>query len=290
MRSLAAGLIVLMRPHQWAKNGFVLVHLAFGHVWHNATLLREIFFAFAAFCLISSSVYIVNDIFDREADRSHARKRRRPIASGAVSPRAGSVTGTLLFIVAVSLGYLASPLVVVILLTYAGLNIAYSLYLKNVVLIDVFMISTGFMLRILAGTWGVGSEPSAWLLLCGFMLTLFLGFCKRRAELVELAGQSPRRTALGSYSSELLDAMLSTTAALSIIAYSLYTMSPQTIENHGTDKLIYTIPFVAYGIFRYMYITFHRGAGIDASRDVFDAHLLVTVVCWLAVTILLIYT
>ncbi len=283
-------LLRLMRPHQWVKNAFVFTGLLFGHAWHDAHLLTQVIFAFAAFCLVSSAIYIVNDIMDVEQDRLHPVKRMRPLAAGHVSLVSARILATLLAVIGLGLAYAAAPAALAILIAYALMNIAYTLWLKHVVILDVFIIATGFMLRILIGTLGVGIPPSQWLLLCGLMVTLFLGFSKRRAEIIALNEEGgAHRKVLQHYSPVLLDKMIGITAAGLIMSYSLYTMSPETIRTHGTANLIYTVPFVMYGVFRYIYLLHHQSRGGDPSHDlVRDPHLLIVVGAWLLTTIFLI--
>jgi 4-hydroxybenzoate polyprenyltransferase len=283
-------LLRLMRPHQWVKNIFVFTGLLFGHAWHDAHLVAQVFTAFAAFCLVSSAVYVFNDIIDVEQDRLHPKKSSRPLASGRVGIPAAAVLAGVLGVSGFVLAYCASLVVLTILAGYAVMNVAYSLRLKHVVILDVFIIATGFMLRILAGTLGVGIPPSQWLLLCGLMVTLFLGFSKRRAEIFALAeDKAAHRKVLEHYSPVLLDKMIGITASGVILSYSLYTMSADTIRVHGTANLIYTVPFVMYGVFRYIYLLHHQSRGGDPSHDlVRDPHLFVVVGAWLMATILLI--
>ena len=279
-----------MRPHQWVKNAFVFIGLLFGHAWRDPNLTTQAGFAFAAFCLISSTIYIINDIVDMEQDRHHPKKNQRPLVSGQISVIAAIILAVVLGALGFVLALGASKIVVIILVAYALMNIAYSLWLKHVVILDVFIIATGFMLRILAGTLGVGIPPSQWLLLCGMMVTLFLGFTKRRAEIMALAeDKAAHRKVLEHYGPVLLDKMIGITAAGLIMSYSLYTMNPDTIRIHGTSNLIYTVPFVMYGVFRYIYLLHHQSRGGDPSHDlVRDHHLLIVVGAWLAVTIWLI--
>ena len=283
-------LLRLMRPHQWVKNTFVFIGLLFGHAWHDPALVTQVVLAFAAFCLVSSAIYIINDMVDMEQDRLHPKKCQRPLASGQVTILAAAVLAGLLGMLGLGLAYAASKIVLLILVAYALMNIAYSLRLKHVVILDVFIIATGFMLRILAGTLGVGIPPSQWLLLCGLMVTLFLGFTKRRAEIIALTeDKAAHRKVLEHYSPVLLDKMIGITAAGLIMSYSLYTMSPGTIRIHGTPNLIYTVPFVTYGVFRYIYLLHHQRRGVDPSHDlVRDIHLIGVVAIWLVTTILLI--
>ena len=283
-------LLRLMRPYQWVKNLFVFTGLLFGHAWHDASLVASVVAAFASFCLMSSAVYIVNDIVDLEQDRLHPKKLHRPLAAGRMGISAAFVLSALLSVLGLVLAYAASKTVLIIVIGYALMNIAYSLRLKHVVILDVFIIATGFMLRILAGTLGVGIPPSQWLLLCGLMVTLFLGFTKRRAEIIALTDdKSAHRKVLEHYSSVLLDKMIGVTAAGLIMSYSLYTMNADTIRIHGTANLIYTVPFVMYGVFRYIYLLHHQNRGGDTAHDLLrDPHMFIVVGAWLVVTILLI--
>jgi 4-hydroxybenzoate polyprenyltransferase len=283
-------LLRLMRPHQWVKNTFVFTGLLFGHAWHDSHLVTQVVIAFVSFCLVSSAIYTINDIVDLEQDRNHPTKCKRPLPSGSVSIHAALLLAVLLGTLGLVLAYAASPMVLIILVGYALMNIAYSLRLKHVVILDVFIIATGFMLRILAGTLGVGIPPSQWLLLCGLMVTLFLGFTKRRAEIIALTDdKTAHRKVLEHYSPVLLDKMIGITAAGLIMSYSLYTMNADTIRIHGTANLIYTVPFVMYGVFRYIYLLHHQSRGGDPSHDlVRDPHLFIVVGAWLIATILLI--
>ncbi len=283
-------LLRLMRPHQWVKNAFVFTGLLFGHAWHDQHLVVLVLMVFAAFCLVSSSVYVLNDIVDVEQDRQHPKKRLRPLAAGKITVLSAAMLAVFLVSAALAVGWLVSPAVFFILLGYALMNVAYSLHLKHVVILDVFIIATGFMLRILAGTLGVGIPPSQWLLLCGLMVTLFLGFTKRRAELIALNDKkSEHRRVLEHYSPVLLDKMIGITAAGLIMSYSLYTVNPDTVRIHGTPNLIYTVPFVMYGVFRYIYLLHHQSRGGDTAHDlVRDPHLLAVVSAWAIATFWLI--
>jgi 4-hydroxybenzoate polyprenyltransferase len=281
----------LLRPHQWVKNGFVFVGLLFGHAWNEPEKVALALSAFAAFCLLSGAVYAMNDILDREEDRRHPAKARRPLASGAASVRGAA----LLMLACAAAGlWLAlahagsSPW---IFLAYLALNVGYSLGLKHVVILDVFIIAAGFMLRILAGTLGIGIAPSQWLLLCGLLLTLFLGFAKRHAELNALGGEGGsaagrHRRVLEHYTHALLDQMITVAAAGTVVSYSLYTVSEETVALHGTTDLIYTVPFVLYGMFRYLFLLHRRGGGGDPALELMrDPHLMAAMAGWLATTL-----
>lgn len=276
-----------MRPHQWIKNGFVFTGFLFSNEHNHPTLLSKVIVTFIAFCLVSSCVYIFNDIFDYESDKLHPKKKNRPIALGEVSVAQASILSFVLAIVGLLIGAWVSTTVPLILFTYISMNILYTLYLKKIVIVDVFCISAGFMLRIMAGTLGVGIPPSKWLLLCGMTVTLFLGFAKRRAEF--LSKTEERREVLRKYSPVILDQILAICAASSIITYSLYTMSYETIRIHHTDNLIYTVPFVIYALFRYIYLLHCHKKGEDPSQEIFkDPHIMGAVFGWAALTFYLI--
>lgn len=285
-------IIRLLRPHQYIKNGFVILGVVFGRSPDVADLAHA-GIAFIAFCLAASCVYVFNDLFDVEADRRHPVKCKRPIASGEVSMHAAwflsAVLGAAALALAFSLGWLASTFIG----AYLALNVAYSLRLKHVVILDVFIIASGFMLRILIGTSGIGIPPSQWLLLTGLMLTLFLGFAKRRAELLKLDhsggadGPAVRRV-LDNYSPAMLDQLTGITAACAILSYGLYTVSPETVQIHGSYALFYTLPFVIYGIFRYLYLLHHGAGGNDTARDLLaDRHLIATAAGWVLLSALI---
>ncbi|QEL65768.1 prenyltransferase, UbiA family [Oryzomicrobium terrae] len=272
----------LLRPQQWVKNGFVLVGVLFSHSWGQPELVTAALLAFAAFSLAASSIYVGNDYMDREQDRLHPRKCRRPLAAGTVRPAPALVLGLGCAAGALALGAWVSPALLLIIAVYLALNLGYSLGWKHIPVLDVSIIAAGFMLRILAGTKGIGIVPSYWLLLCGLMVTLFLGFAKRRAELNTLDEDAgSHRKVLTDYDTVLLDQLISICAAATIVSYSLYTVSAETVALHGTRYLVYTVPFVVYGIFRYLFLLHRRGGGGDPTTEILDSHLLVTAGLWL---------
>lgn len=282
-------LIRLLRPHQWIKNGFVFVGLLFGHAWSDERRLILALVAFAAFCLTSSAVYVLNDIVDRERDRQHPEKRRRPLAAGTVGIRTALALAGACLGGGLALAVTGGGVLVAILGVYLVMNLAYSHGLKHVVVLDVFIIATGFMLRILAGTVGIGIAPSHWLLLCGLMLTLFLGFAKRRAELNALMQESAgHRRVLEHYTPAMLDQFITIAAGATIIAYSLYTVSAETVAMHGTPWLIASVPFVVYGLLRYLFLLHRRGGGGDPARELLtDPHLIAAFLGWLVLVVAL---
>jgi len=281
-------LIRLLRPKHWVKSLFVFAGLVFGHAWGDSALVWRVIAAAVGFALVSSAVYVLNDILDRAADRRHPVKRERPLAKGSVGLPVAVLLGLLAAVGGGWAGYYASPLVALLLLTYAVMNIAYSLGLKRVVILDVFIIAAGFMLRLLAGTSGVDIPPSQWLLLCGLMLTLFLGFVKRRAELGtdNDVDKIPQRKVLRYYSPALLDGLINITATCIILSYSLYTLSPETIALHQTPWLMLTVPFVIFGVFRYLFLLHYHQQGEDAASEAMrDPQLAITVLLWMGTTL-----
>ena len=240
---------------------------------------------------MASAVYVLNDLMDIEADRAHPVKYARPLPSGRISKSTAKRILIGLLVIAIVLSLLVNEVVTSLVASYLVLNIFYSWRLKHIVILDVFLISAGFMLRILAGTAGLSITPSAWLLLCGFMVTLFLGFAKRRAELLATGSGAKGdnglvRRVLDDYNSQMLELFIAITAACTIIAYGLYTVSPSTVAIHGTTALIYTLPFVVYGIFRSLFLLHRHGKGNDTAKDLLqDYHLLTTVAAWLASTL-----
>lgn len=282
----------LLRPHQYVKNGFVLLGIVFAQSRGTDDFVHA-GIAFIAFCIAASCVYVFNDIFDLRLDKLHPVKCKRPIASGALDVRAAWWLALLLAGIALGTAGVLGWQALAFIAAYLLINLAYSLRLKHVAILDVFIISSGFMLRILIGTTGIGIPPSQWLLLTGLMLTLFLGFAKRRAELINLqnaGGASPSavRRVLDDYSPVLLDQLTGITAACAILSYGLYTVSPETVHTHKTNALFYTVPFVAYGIFRYLFLLHHRARGNDTAKDLLaDPHLIATTAGWLLLSVLI---
>jgi 4-hydroxybenzoate polyprenyltransferase len=218
-------------------------------------------------------------------------KQHRPLAAGTIRPGEALTLSGVLLAAGLACAWWASPTVLLMVFIYLAVNVGYSLGLKHVVIVDVFLIGTGFMLRLLAGTSGVDIPPSQWLLLCGLMVALFLGFAKRRAELgtAVAAPAAGHRKVLEHYTPRMLDSFIAITATSMVLTYSLYTMSPDTIHIHGTANLIYTVPFVLFGVFRYLFLLYRQERGGDPSRDlVRDPFIMVCVIAWLATTLWLI--
>lgn len=274
-----APLIRLMRPHQWLKNVFVFAGLLFGQAWHNGPLVERVFWAFLAFCCASSLVYILNDWRDRAVDALHPVKRQRPLASGAVTPQGALLLSSLLAGLALALAWGQTALLLLLGL-YILLNLAYSWGLKHVPVVDVSIIASGFMLRLLAGTLAVGIPPSRWLLLTGLFIALFLGFSKRKAETFHEPDQ--QRAVLEHYPPALLDTYMAATMTATVITYGLYATSVEALQQHG-GRLIYTVPVVVFGLLRYTYQV-HRGRGEDVSRDLLrDPWIVAAGIAWLLI-------
>jgi 4-hydroxybenzoate polyprenyltransferase len=291
---MVKNLIVLMRPVQWIKNGFVFMPLIFSAklaVFEDVTRVMGLFLAF---CLASSAVYILNDFADREQDRVHPLKKNRPLARGDVAP-----AEALLFMGLVAVGafavtmWIGSPPVCVFLIGgYILLNVLYSFKLKNVVIVDVLAISTGFMMRVLAGAAVIAVSVSSWLLLCTFSLSLFLALGKRRHEVVALSGDAGNhRPVLDHYSVQLLDQLLQSATTSTFIFYCLYSVRGNPAHGLEAEKMMYTIPIVAYGIFRYMYLIYHKeDGGSPTALLLTDPPLLGCNIVWLAACIVIIYS
>ncbi len=260
---MLTALFKTMRPRQWTKNGFVFFALVFDKQLLQAVPLARTVAGFALFCLISGAVYIFNDLADIEADRQHPDKKRRPLPSGQLSPGAAWTAGILLVALTLPLGWLLSPYFAAVLAVYFIINLAYSRWLKHIPILDVMIVAAGFVLRVHAGATLIHVERfSPWLYVVTTLGALYLGFGKRRAELALLAqGAGSHRKVLDGYTLPLLDQYITIVSAATILAYSLYTFSaPNLPENHA---MMLTIPFMAYIIFRYLYliqVTYEAGA------------------------------
>lgn len=243
----------LIRVKQWIKNVFVLIPLSFSLKFTELSVCIQALYAFLAFCFTSSFVYVLNDIMDREKDKLHPKKKFRPLASGALSVSfAFFLLAVLLGIVAILLLTIHNGKIFIIICAYLVMNFLYSLKLKHLVLADVFVIALGFILRVYAGAYAIEVQVSSFLFMTTFFLALFLAFSKRKSELTK-TGESTRAV-LKKYSAEIINQYIIISAGLTILCYSLYTLEPKTIEHFGTNRLIYSVFFVTYGIFRYMYL------------------------------------
>ncbi|MCE7934941.1 MAG: decaprenyl-phosphate phosphoribosyltransferase [Chlorobi bacterium CHB2] len=281
--------IRLMRPSHWIKNAFIFAPLVYGKALMNAESDLRALTAFFAFCFVSSSVYILNDIVDRNADAQHPKKQHRPIASGKVGVGSAvvqlAVVAAVAALLAAQLPWQAGACIAI----YAMLNLGYSFGLKHVVLLDIFIIAAGFMLRVLTGAKSIQVDVSEWLIICTLFLSLFLGVAKRRSELSHI-GRGESRKVLEDYTAELIRVILNVSVAGSIMSYTLYTVSDHTQEFFGTDKFVYTVPIVMYGIFRYLYLDEkRRTAENPVSVLLRDPSLIATGIIWMLASVAIIY-
>jgi 4-hydroxybenzoate polyprenyltransferase len=289
-RSPAIAFALALRPRQWVKNVFVLAALVFAGRLDDPSAVGRALEAFAVFCALSSAVYLVNDVRDREADRLHPVKRRRPIAAGEVSPGVAGGAAIVLAGAALLAAFWLSRGLFGAALAYFVLNVGYSFGLKRVVILDVMMVATGFLLRAWAGALVLGVAISHWLVLCTGLLALFLGFVKRRQEIAALDGDDRTRPILREYSLPFLDQMISIVTGATVVAYSLYAFSPEVAEKLGTRHLGLTIPFVVFGIFRYLYLVHQRGEGENPTAVLLrDGPLIVDVLLWGAAVVVALY-
>jgi 4-hydroxybenzoate polyprenyltransferase len=282
--------LVSLRPRQWVKNLFVFAGLIFaqklftGDAWIACA-------AFAIFCALSGAIYLLNDVADRERDRLDPKKRLRPIAAGRLGAGTATAAAAALIVASLGAGALLPRAFLVTALAYVALLVAYSVWLKHIVLVDVIVVAGGFVLRAVAGAVAIRVEMSGWLLICTILLALFLALGKRRYEYLALGGDAAaHRPILAEYSPALLDQMIAVVTASTVTAYALYTMSPETIAKFQTRLLPATLPFVLYGIFRYLYLLYRRQLGGNPSElFLSDKALLVNALCWILAVLLIIY-
>jgi 4-hydroxybenzoate polyprenyltransferase len=282
---IAGTYLRLVRPKQWTKNGFVLAGVVFAHEALVVSSVAKALLAFVAFCALSGAVYAANDVLDVEEDRKHPRKRRRPVASGEISPSSALVFAALLGAAGLGLGFAIDLGVGIAGVSYLALQAVYTTTLKHTAILDVMSISAGFVIRALAGVAAVGSPISPWLIVCTALLTLFLGFSKRRHELASLGeGATVHRRNLADYSVPLLDEMMNIMISATIIAYVLYTFFEY--ENY---YMMASIPFVVYGVFRYMLLVHRDGGGNPDTLLLADRPLQIALFLWLIVVGTVIY-
>jgi 4-hydroxybenzoate polyprenyltransferase len=285
-----AAAVVSLRPHQWAKNLFVFAGLVFAQQLFTPAALTAVA-AFVIFCALSGAVYLVNDVADRDRDRRHPTKRSRPIAAGRLSARAGVVIAIVLLAAALAASVAIRPAFAAVALAYTALLTAYSVWLKHVVIVDVLVVAMGFTLRAVAGAVAIDVEISSWLLICTILIALFLALGKRRHEYVALrAVASGHRPILHEYSEALLDQMIAVVTASTVTAYALYTTSAETVAKFHTHLLPATLPFVLYGIFRYLYLIYRKELGGNPSETFLnDRALQVNTVAWIVAVLVIIY-
>jgi 4-hydroxybenzoate polyprenyltransferase len=280
-----------MRPTQWTKNAFVFAGLIFDQQLLEPDPLRRVLAAFVLLCLSSSTIYLINDLVDLDRDRLHPRKRQRALPSGQLPVSWAITAAAVLPVIALALSLLVTPALTAVLGAYLALHIAYSFWLKNVVLIDVFAIAAGFVLRLVAGVVVIDvANFSPWLYVCAGLLALFLAIGKRRQELILLAGAAADvRATYKQYNMALLDDLLRLVTTGSVLTYMLYTIEAPTIRGNG-HRMLLTIPFVLYGVFRYLYLIHVRGEGSAPDELLFkDWPLLAAVVLWVASITVILY-
>ena len=285
-----SAIFVSLRPRQWVKNLFVFAGLVFSQRLFTDAAWTSLA-AFVIFCALSGAIYLLNDVADRDRDRLDPRKGLRPIAAGRLSVGAAIATAVVLIVAGLGLGTLLSRRFLIAALVYVVLLVAYSVWLKHIVIVDVIVVAGGFVLRAIAGAVVIDVEMSGWLLICTILLALFLALGKRRYEFLALDRDAARhRPILAEYSPALLDQMIAVVTASTVTAYALYTMSPETVAKFRTHLLPATLPFVLYGIFRYLYLLYQRQLGGNPSELLLsDRALLINTICWIFAVLLIIY-
>lgn len=273
--------LLLMRPQQWVKNLFVFAVLFATMAFSPEDILRSVA-AFALFCVLASGVYAVNDVADLKRDRLHETKKFRPVAAGKISPVGALVFAFILLGVAMVGGFALSLQLGAVFACYVALMLSYSLFLKNIVILDTMIVAGGFVLRVIAGGAVLAIGISTWLLVCAFLLAMFLVLAKRRQEVCLMGDEAvEHRKTLGAYSVQFLDIQLIIITTAALISYALYTLNARTIELHGTDKLVYTLVFVFFGLFRYLYLIYQKGEGGDPTKvAIKDGPLIAAVIMW----------
>jgi 4-hydroxybenzoate polyprenyltransferase len=284
-------ILTAMRPHQWVKNLFIFAPLLFGRKLTDLSAIGYSLMAFSIFCMLASALYIFNDWIDAEDDRNHPEKCNRPISSGALSVPVALISSLVLAIIGFGLASLISFYFFIIAALYVMLTLSYCLTLKKLIVLDAMAIAAGFVVRIVGGAIAVSVMPSHWLIVCAYLLALFLAFTKRRQELLTLSQKAgDHREVLNEYSLEFLEKVNNILIGASIVCYALYTVAPETIEKFNTDNLIYGTVFVIYGMFRYMILIQNPSNGGNPSKMLLqDKPLLLTVISWVIYNAFMIY-
>jgi len=284
-------LLRALRPTQWVKNVFVLAPLVFAEQLGDPAVLLKAMLAFLAFCCAASAIYLINDLGDREEDRLHPLKKHRPIASGALALGVARVTSGVLAAAALAISIYLGTGFAILLVVYLSINLAYSNGLKRIVILDVMAVSSGYVIRVIAGGEAIHVEVSNWLLLATTFLALFLIFSKRRHELVLLADDaSGHRSVLSHYSPVFLDQMINVVTASTVMTFALYAMDPETVDRFGSDRLVYTMPLVLFGVFRYLYLIYQRQDKRNPTEALlFDPPFVINVVLWGLVVLWIVY-
>ncbi len=285
----AANLLIALRPKQWAKNGVVFAGLVFADKMLDPALVGRTAMAALLFCAVSGAVYLINDMKDLDRDRLHPVKRNRPLASGRLRVSDARVAAALLLGLSVPVSWMLCPPFGLLVVAYFAMQVAYSFHLKNLVILDILVISAGFVMRAVAGSLVVEVPISPWLYVCTSLLSLFLGFGKRRQELAMLdRAAAGHRKILEEYSAPLLDHLINITASSTLVGYSLYCFFSET--SHKTPYMMLTIPFVLYAVFRYLYLIHGRGQGDTPEEILFkDRPLLATIALWGMTAVVILY-
>ncbi|MCX7919199.1 MAG: decaprenyl-phosphate phosphoribosyltransferase [bacterium] len=285
-------ILLSMRPKQWTKNLVVFAGIIFAMKLTEPIFFLRTVMAFFLFCLVSGSLYLINDIVDKKQDQQHPKKRLRPIASNQLSVSAAGFTASIILVFACTWAFLLSTIFGLCLLFYLFMMLTYSFFLKHIVILDILVIALGFVLRAYAGVVvHPGLTASKWLLMCAFFLALFLIISKRRHELILLDDKAnEHRQVLLEYSPGFLDQMVAIVTSMTVFSYALYTISRETIEKFHTHSLILTFPFVLFGILRYLYLVYKRGQGGEPEIILLqDKPLLINILFWLILVIIIIY-
>lgn len=287
---MLGALLVSLRPRQWVKNLFVFAGLLFAQRLFTP-LVWPALGAFAIFCALSGALYLLNDVADRASDRLHPDKRHRPVAAGRLAPGVAVGAAVVLLGAALAASLALSRALAAAAGGYVALSLAYSAWLKHVAVVDVLAVASGFVLRAVAGALAIDVEISGWLLICTILLALFLALGKRRHEVLTLGeGASAHRATLAQYSGPLLDQMIAVVTASTVTAYALYTMAPENVAKFQTRWLPATLPFVLYGIFRYLYLLYRRQMGGNPAEALLrDRPLLVNTLLWLLAVGVILY-
>lgn len=277
-------LIISMRPRQWYKNLVIFIGIVFSLKLLNLSLWIDVIAAFAVFCVLSGSLYLINDVIDVEKDKNHPKKRNRPIASGKLKTRDALISAVILIIIALGVSYLINILFIAAALAFFVLILVYSLFLKHLIIVDMMIISTGFVIRAIAGCIAVGVLVSSWLIICAFLLALFLAIGKRRHELVVLGKNAGNhRKILDGYSTEMLDQMMNITTSALIMSYSIYAFFT------GKIFIMVTIPFAFYGLFKYIYMVHTENFGGEPEMLFKDKGMLLSMALWAILVIAVLY-
>ncbi|MGD0224862.1 MAG: decaprenyl-phosphate phosphoribosyltransferase [Terriglobia bacterium] len=290
-RSTLRALVETLRPQQWVKNGFIFAALIFSQSLTRWDRCRQVLLAALVFCLVSSATYVLNDIMDASEDRHHPLKKLRPIASGQLNAGTAAIAGVVFGTAGLVEAWRLNSNFFGIVVAYLVLNILYSTFLKRVFLLDVFIVAAGFLFRVIAGGLVIRVPVSPWLIVCTTLLALFIALSKRRHEMVLLGRRaSEHRAILADYSPYFLDQLISIVTASTVVSYALYTLSPDVQSKFPGKRLEMTIPFVLFGIFRYLHLIHHRDQGGNPTRSLFtDPVLLSVVLLWAAAVVLIIY-